>query len=379
MSIISSHWDLKLVALVLASALWIYTSGQVRTDYTYDVQVKSEQVRGLGENYQITSISPEQFRVTLSVPSNRWALLPTNGQLSPHLEVRAELPQHQESIPLTSAILGLPSDIRIVHTEPENLRTIDLKWEDIIEQDMPADRPPLVNLPHGLSAEVTLDVDHVLVRAARDLLESRNPRHVRFQPVDLSAEDPKAENRHVITVQLRPLPDQGFSVVNAPVASVELQPIPAARHLAPLPVRVMLPAALAARLQVAITPASVALTVRGPRNLLATLKPEDDLVPYIDLRSQAAEAAHLELAVSVLGPTWLSWDTAIVKATLTPIIQPEAPRLEAPAHPAPATAPAPPLLGPAPAPAPASPAPRRPPGGIDGSHAATASAVQAAP
>jgi hypothetical protein len=375
MNILASHWDLKLVALVLASALWIYTSGQVRTDYTYDVQVKSEQVRGLGENYQITAITPEQFRVTLSVPSNRWALLPTNGQLSPHLEVRADLPQHQESIPLTSAILGLPSDIRIVHTEPENLRTIDLKWEDIVEQDMPADRPPLVNLPHGLSAEVTLDVDHVLVRAARDLLETRNPRHVRFQPVDLSAEDPKAENRHVITVQLRPLPDQGFSVVNAPVASVELQPIPAARHLAPLPVRVLLPAALAAKLQVAIAPASVALTVRGPRNLLAALKPEDDLVPYIDLRSTGAEPATLELAVSVLGPTWLSWDTAIVKVMLTPSSQPEAPRLEAPAHAA--TAPAPPLLAPAPSAPP--PATRATPGGIDGSHAATTAAVQAAP
>ena len=38
---------------------------------TVGVQVRAENVAAVGDNYQITSISPSQFRVTLSVPSTK--------------------------------------------------------------------------------------------------------------------------------------------------------------------------------------------------------------------------------------------------------------------------------------------------------------------
>lgn len=317
MRVLTSHWDLKLVALVLAIALWIYTSGQVRSDRTVDVDIKQQQISGLGEGYQITSIIPEQFRVTLSVPSNRWASLPGNDQISPRLEVRQDaLLHHEQEFALTSAMLGLPSDIRIVRTEPENLRAITVHWEAMAEIDLPVDRP-LVSAPAGMEAELHLDIDQVPVRAPRDVLERERNTRVRFQPIDLRAEDALSTTRRHIVVQLREAPNLPFQVVRVPTATVDLIPVPHGRRLEPLPVRVLLPPQTTAIGSVLVSPPSVALTVRGPENLLADLDP-DAVVPYVELDRLPTAESERDVPVRVIAPSWLTCDPVSVHLRYLP-------------------------------------------------------------
>ncbi len=378
MKALTSHWELKLVALVLAVALWTYTSGQVRSDRTLNVDLRPDQIGGLGNNYQITTISPEQFRVTISVPSNRWSMMPANDILTPRLEVRQDtLNRKTQDFTVSSAMLGLPSDIRIVRTEPENLRNITLRWDFISAIDLPVLKPPLINLPHGLKAEVHLSVDRVIVRATDDVLERERGSHVRFEPIDLSDEDIRAAENRVITEQLRPAADLPFKVENPPTATIELRPVPAGRQIAPLQVRVLLPPG-GSQLQVSVQPTHIPLTVHGPENLLRDLQPDDVLTPYIDLQNRELGAKGFQetLPVSVIGPPWLTWDPVSVRVTITAPEPPPAPTPPAPLPPAVAPAPAPPqssapapIFGPpAPgvqrpattAPAPAAPAPAAP-------------------
>ena len=64
----SEHWELKLVALVIAVALWLYTNGQVRIERSINVSVTSASVQSLPKGYRVTEIRPDKFTVNLSVP-----------------------------------------------------------------------------------------------------------------------------------------------------------------------------------------------------------------------------------------------------------------------------------------------------------------------
>ncbi len=352
MSFITSHWELKLVALVLAVALWIYTSGQVRSDRTVDVQLREASVTGLGDNYEITLISPKEFRVTLSVPSSRWGDMPANDLLLPRIEVRQDaLKNRQQDFAVTSATLGLPSDIRIVRTEPENLREITVHWDYIVEDDMPAEPPVLANVPTGLEAEARLDVSLVRVRAAADVVERQHQmkNRVRFQPVDLGFVDPKGATEQVQTVALRPVPNLPYKVQRSPSATITLRPVPSSMPVSSLPLQILIPRDAIGRFQVDLSQPQVTLTVRGPENLLKKLQPETDITAYIDLR-HALEAGTHEVPVSLLAPAWLTFDPTTVRATVSPAPPAEsapAPEPSAEVHAPPAAEPLKPLPAPA--------------------------------
>ena len=318
MKFLTAHWDLKLVALVLAVALWIYTSGQVRTERTVDVLMSTELIGGLGENYQITSMTPSQFRVTLSVPANRWALLPANDQLSPRLEVRSEVLQNrQQEFPVTSSMLGIPSDIRIVRTEPENLRAVAVHWDYIIEDALPAEPPPLANVPPGLEAEAHLDRDQVKVRAAADVIahERQDLNRVRFQPIDLSAVNVKISGTQSIHVELSPVANLPYKVMHTETATIELRPVPQSLSLPAMPVAVLLPARYVGKLTVTLFPARVNLLVHGPENLIKALKPDSEIQAYVDLRQGLEIAGSQDVTVQLLCPSWLGAEPLTVHVT----------------------------------------------------------------
>jgi hypothetical protein len=348
-----AHWEIKLVAIVLAVALWIYTSGQVRSDRTVDVTVREEQITGLGDNYQIRGISPRQFRVTLSVPSNRWTLLPDNDLLLPRLEVRpSALDKRMQEYSLTSAMLGLPSDIRIVRTEPENLRSLTVQWESIREDDLPVEPPAVENIPSGFDADVHLDVDLVKVRAGAEIIEQerRQKHRVEFRPIRLGPVKVDPTSPKTLTVALTPLPSLPYRVQRTPMATVTLTPLPASMPLAAVPVQVLLPREAVGHVQVDLFPALAMITVHGPENLLRELKSEQ-VTAYVDLRRAAEPGAPRDVPLALLAPTWLTFDPITVRATVTAAANAPAPPGEArvpPPPPAVEVAPAPQLPPPPP-------------------------------
>jgi hypothetical protein len=349
-NLFTAHWELKLVAIVLASALWIYTSGQVRSDRTLDVQIRPENVSGLGDNYQIRDISPAQFRVTLSVPSSRWGDLPANDLITPRLQVRTDQKDgsREQTFSVTSTLLGLPSDIRIVRTEPENLRELAVRWDVMDEGEFPAEAPALANVPSGLEAEVRLDINVVRVRAAAGILdrERRQKSTVRFQPLDLGFAQANAPGEQQRRAELIPVPGMPFKVLRTPVATITLRPIPAAVLVPSVAVQALVGRDALGHATIEVAPAQVSLTVRGPENLLRELKPENDITAYVDLR-RLQPGDPVEVPLALLAPSWLSFDAQSVRVTITPVQDKPENGGGAEAHPTPQPAPAP-----APAPAP---------------------------
>jgi hypothetical protein len=84
----SEHWELKLVALVIAVALWLYTNGQVRIERSINVSVTSASVQSLPKGYRVTEIRPDKFTVNLSVPVSQVGGL--RNAIVPHLVISGD-------------------------------------------------------------------------------------------------------------------------------------------------------------------------------------------------------------------------------------------------------------------------------------------------
>jgi len=316
-----AHWELKVVAFVLAVALWIYTGAQVRSERTVDIKILPQTIQGLSDNYRVTDVDPANFRVTFSVPSGLGGQLPTDT-LTPILEINSSsLTKREQSFPLTSAQLGLSSDIRILRTEP-NTNEIVVRFDYVAADDIPAAIPAISGLPRGLEAEITLEHTHIYVRAPSEAFDKLRARGgmLRYQPVDLSSCDPNAAGDQVKTVELIPLPDQIFQVMQPQSARVVVRPVSGSRLAVSLPVQVLAPAATLGRLQAEISQRTVTLSLNGPENLLRSLKADDGtLTAYVDLRDLSGPVADQELPVQLIGPPWVTADPLSIRVTVTAV------------------------------------------------------------
>jgi hypothetical protein len=321
---LTAHWELKMVALVLAVALWIYTGAQVRSERTVDVKIRPVDVSGLNENYRVTDIAPASFRVTLSVPSGLSGQV--NDVINPTLEISSQAySKRAQGFPLTSALLGLSSDIRILRTEPDSLREVTVAWDYVVPDDIPAAVPAISGLPSGLEAEVILDHNFVHVRAPSEAFDRlrKNGGMLRYLPLDLSSCDARATGEQTRTVELIAQPDQPFQIMQKQDARVVVRPVSGARLAVSVPVQVLAPAATLGRLQAEISERTVTLSVHGPENLLKQLKPEGgSLTAYVDLRGLSGPVADQELPVLVIGPSWLTADPVTVRVTVTAVSRP---------------------------------------------------------
>lgn len=324
---ITSHWELKAVALVLAVALYVYTSGQVRVEKTFTVSITDAAVKGLPSDYQVVGITPRDFKVQLSVPSSRLADLESETIL-PRLEIRPEqLTAEEASWPLTSAVLRLSNDIRIQATEPPDLREIMVRLDRVTEGTLPAEPPHLAGLPAGLDATVRLDQTLLRVAAGGDVLDvlSRDHERVRFQDVDLRSIDSglatERQERLVLT-PLAPALETPYRVLDPVTAVVVIRPLQGVPKELSAPVKLLAGKDVLRSMEVSVTPPRVALTVRGPENRLAALNVEE-LTAYVRLPDDIApdQAGH-DLPVEVLAPAWLVVEPATVRVTAAPLAKP---------------------------------------------------------
>lgn len=320
MSWLTAHWDLKLVALVLAVALWTYTTGQVHVERTATVTVTDQAVSSLPERSRITAISPREFKVRLSVPASRAGEL-TLEELAPHLPLSPQATVERGQVfPITARSLGLPDDVRIIGIEPDNVREITVTLDLEGEADLPVEPPAVTGLPPGLEAALQLDLTLVRVRAPGAELERMRAAkaRVRFEPVDLQGVDPMLARPRQERVALTPAAE-GFTVLRPVHAAITVRPRPGQPRQVTVPVEVLGSRDLLRSVAVEIDQPRTTLVLRGPENQLAALKPDQDLTAYVRLRDDLAPGQAHELPVGVLAPPWLAVEPATARVTLAPL------------------------------------------------------------
>ncbi len=323
---ITAHWELKAVALLLAIALYIYTSGQVRVDKTITVSITDAAVRGLPGDYQVVNISPREFKVLLSVPTSRLADLEAES-FTPRLEVRPEqLTLKNATWPLTSHLLRLSNDIRIQATEPAGLREISVTLDRITEESLPIELPHLVGLPKGLDATIKSDQTLVRVAAGGAVLEllRRDRERVRFQDIDLHAIEAglvAERQERLLLIPVSAPTETPYRVLGDISATISIRPLLGMTKEMSASLQVLGSKDLLRSIDITLTPPRVSLTVRGPENLLQLLKP-DDLTAFVRLADDITPEITHELAVEILAPPWLAVDPARVKISVVPLTKP---------------------------------------------------------
>lgn len=310
------NWELKLVSLVVALALWTYTSGQVRVERQVRVVLRSEQIRDLPSGLQAAGVEPEEFVAVLSVPTSELASL-REGALRPVIALRDRREPGRVELPLTGRLLGLDSDLRLLRTEPAGLTAITVRLSAIATAMLPAEAPAVAGLPAGIAAEVVLDRTQVEVSGPREMVQQAESdmRQIRFAPVRLAGIDAAMVAPREERVALVPLPDQPQPV--QPVhARIVLKPARSLSLVLRAPVAVLFSPSDAGRWRLEAEP-QVELRLTGPEAAIRALRGED-LVAWVDLHAGNLAEGERILPVSVQLPPGIAAEPAQVAIRLRP-------------------------------------------------------------
>lgn len=313
-----AHWELKLVSMVVAIALWTYTSGQVRVERTVLVEIQASQVADVPADLRVADVAPAQFVAVLSVPTGKVDEL-RDEVLHPVLS----LPRDRRSpgrveFALTGRTLGLASDIRILRTEPADLRGIAVELSQITEATLVAEVPAVTGLPPGLGAEVVLDRTRIDVRGPRDQVEAAAAEHrsLRFAPVHVDGIPADLATLHEERVHLHPL--AGMPEPIQPVtARISIRPVRTLEATVRVVVGVLLPPGEAGRWSVSVAEPAVDLRVSGPEGLVRSLTAAE-VTAWVDLRSAALAAGTSDHRLQVQAPTGVAVAVTTVHLTLQP-------------------------------------------------------------
>jgi YbbR domain-containing protein len=330
--LLTAHWELKLVALVIAIALWLYTNGQVRHERTILIRLPDHAVQSLPDGYRVTDIQPQarEFSVKISLPESMLHSL-TSDAVVPRLVIRADaLSSGTQSFPITNRILGLDDDIRILRVDPESVQEIRVLFAAVTTDYLPVEVPRLIGVPDGLEAAVVLDQTRVRVSSTREEIERLRQGNQKLipEPIVLADIDPRLQQVRAERLKLTIRSTQ-ITILDQVTATITLRPVAATRQLMSLPVHVLVSNEVLSRCAIEVNPPVVTITVHGAENLLHALHPDIDLTAYINLTHLPQPGVPLEVPVSVIAPGQLSCDPVTVRVTVT-ILQPANPPAVAP-------------------------------------------------
>lgn len=317
MRLFTSHWQIKLVALVLATALWIFSNDQARIDRTINVQVRNEAVHSLPEGWAVIDIEPRAFAATVSGHLSAVNQAKDN-EVVPKLVVSAEALDkgYQLFSPITNSMLGLDADTRIQRINPESVTGITVRFARMVDENVPVEIPRLKDVPPGLETTIALDHTQVLVRGPHNEIEALRGQKIRFQPVSLAGVDPTIHQPITEKLQLIPLPVT-VTMQEQVMATITVKPVIASRRVISVPIHFLTPKDFFRKYDLELSQGQITMTVNGPENLLNALRPEEDVSAFINLRRALEPNVTVELPVNLLAPAWLSYDATTVRVTAT--------------------------------------------------------------
>lgn len=309
------NWQIKLVALFLAVALWFYTSGQARTERSFTVQVGIASVRA-PEGVRVVRVEPgAEFTVEVDGPLTVLRDL-RSAVLTPRLELDARaVAEGRQQFPITSQVLGLPADVRVQRVLPAT-DAITVTVDRVVTAQMLVDPPPVVKVPEGFEPALAVEDGRANVTGPQvAVAEVAKLRRLPFKPV--SMEHANTQVARPQTIRLRLEPDLAAPVEVSPVwAVVTLKPIDAVRQKIDLPLHLLAPPDFLRKHRVELGQPQVVVSVRGPRSLIAGLTP-DSLTAFVNLRRPLELNQPQEVPVEVLAPAWATVDPVTVRLTIT--------------------------------------------------------------
>ncbi|MFM2089632.1 MAG: hypothetical protein RLZZ127_121 [Planctomycetota bacterium] len=317
----TTHLELKITALVLAVALWIYTSGQARVEARVAVIVDPVAAK-LAPSMALADIVPREFTVVVSIPDDRAAAAPS--VIEPRLDLRTRTEEGAQILRLTPALLGLDPSVRILRSEPPDL-ALTATLERREEAAVAVVPPPVRGLPAGVEARLVLDAATVRVRGPSRQVQTLRAAGLAALPVELRAVGADLADERSERVVLVLAPPQGIEVLEPVLASVQLRPLPGQRQRLELPLQLALDPALLGRWRVVPRSGRLWVTVSGPENLLKALR-TDEVAAYAVVRSSdgfPATGGTMVVPVRVVGPAWMTTEPATAELEVAPVVDPQ--------------------------------------------------------
>lgn len=293
------NWELKLVSLVVAVALWTYTSGQVRVERQILVELTPAQISGLPAVLQVSAVEPAEFVAVLSVPTSKLGEL-RDQVLRPQIELPRDRREAGDiELGLTGRLLGLDSDIRVIRTEPGEVRSVTIRLSALAFATLAAEAPAVVGLPIGIAASVRLDRTQVEVSGPAERVTAAEAigAPLRFAPIHLDGIDPGLTAPREERVAMRVTAGQ-LTPVEPVLATVTLQPARSSTVVLRVPVSVLLAPGESGRWRVEGEAPTVEVRLSGPDAVVRALQVED-IVAWIDLRQGVPEAGEHEMPVLI--------------------------------------------------------------------------------
>ena len=316
MKFITVNWQLKLVALFLATALWFYTSGQARVSRTFTVKIPDTAVQGLGKEYRISSISPREFTVEIDGPAS--ALREVRGNiLTPRLEISGRaLEDGRQNFPITNAVLGLEPGMRIESINPASVEDISVQVGKESTAELFVVPPTPVDVPEGVEPTISLEQGKVTIRGPENTIaELASHKHLAFAPMSLAGAPVAIAKAETIRLLLEPIVPDTVKVSEV-YALVTLKPIDGEKRQVSLPVQFLVDPEFLAKHRVGLSQQQVVVTMRGPKNLLDGLPP-DHVTAYVNLRRPLELNQARELPVEFVAPIWLTVEPTTIRVTLS--------------------------------------------------------------
>ena len=360
------HWEIKLIAFIMAVTVYVFTGSLIRVDTMVTVRIENQHVHGLPEDYRVRAISPRDLTVEISGPRNLVAEIDEEAIAARLQFSRGNLDAGRQHFDVTARLLQLPPELRLHYVGSER---VEVLVDRVVRRSLNLSVEPedfVLGTPGLVVRRVQVDHTHVSLEGPKQVIDELRERgSLRIVQEVLTDVPADLTEPREFTVPVNVAIDEELQVLNegAITATVTVEPVPDERHLT-LPVAVLAPMGFMEGYSVELHQQEVALTVTGPRNRLDNLKSERDIRAYVDLSGGLTLDIPKTHPVRVVAPAWATVSSAQVKLTVRARSgagqappPTDDPGLDQPGPPLPETSPVegqpgPPLPSPSPSPAP---------------------------
>ncbi|MDA3961080.1 MAG: CdaR family protein [Planctomycetota bacterium] len=325
------HWEIKVIAFILAVTVYVFTGNLIRIDTVKKLRIENQHVVGLPDDYRVRSVSPRQLTVEISGPRNLVAAL-DEAVLEPKLLFDPDnLEAGSQRYDVTPSLLQLSPELRIRYLGTDR---IEVTVDRVVRRALPLTVGPedfVLVTPGLIVRRVQVDHTHISVEGPKQLIDelrAAGSLHVEREVlIDVPADLVEPMERTVpVTVAVS---DEVSVVTEAAItATVTVEPAPEEMPLT-LPVNVLAPVDFTAGYEVELHQPQVALTVTGPSNRLRALRPERDIQAYVDLSGPLTLDIPKAHQVRVTAPLWATVSSAQVRLTVRARASAEGPAPEA--------------------------------------------------
>lgn len=313
------NWEFKLIAVLLAMALYFYTSDLITIGKTITITnltQEDEVINYVPEGYVVTDIVPRS-EVEVSITGPRKLVDNLSNELSLELELdRESIKEGEQIFVINNRLMGLNPNIKIIDSRP--VREIRIKVSRQMYRTVPIDSNlEYIGLPESLLvSEVELGKTDVEVNGPEDAVKDLEVLEV--EPIELSSlRDQRIIGRREKNVQIKlALPEGVRTTDNTAVyAKLIIRPREARREMN-LPLSVLGEPDVLRDYQVQFAQPVVAVTVNGPEEYLPELR-EDQLRAYVIINIEDfAEDSTSNLPVYVQSPSWTQVKGGRIRVTV---------------------------------------------------------------